>query len=123
MPFYQKQGKIPPKRHIVFEQGNDKLYQEEVFGTAGFSGMASILYHGHPPTMVAEMGEPMSIKPEIAIEYNLKALSYSSDSASSASSAASGAQAMSWKAERCRPGNYQCRAVLIATTTKSRSSW
>jgi len=77
MPFYQKQGIIPPKRHIVFENEEGGLYQEEVFGTAGFVGMTSTLYHVHPPTMVAEMGEPYSIAPEIAIEKNLKALSFS----------------------------------------------
>ena len=77
MPFYQKQGIIPQKRHTVFENGKGGLYQEEVFGTAGFAGMASILYHVHPPTQVAEMGEPYSVAPEIAVEHNLKALSFS----------------------------------------------
>ena len=77
MPFYQKQGNIPQKRHTVYENGKGGLYQEEVFGTAGFAGMTSILYHVHPPTLVAEMGEPYSIAPEIAIEHNLKALSFS----------------------------------------------
>lgn len=77
MPFYQKQGIIPPKRHIVFENDNGKLYQEEVFGTAGFAGITSTLYHIHPPTMVAEMKKPYSCEPEIAIEKNLKALSFS----------------------------------------------
>ncbi len=76
MPFYQKQGLIPGKRHTVFENGKGGLYQEEVFGTAGFAGMASILYHVHPPTQVAEMGEAYSIAPEIALEHNLKALSF-----------------------------------------------
>ena len=77
MPFYQKQGIIPQKRHTVFENGKGGLYQEEVFGTAGFAGMTSILYHVHAPTMVAEMGEPYSVAPEIAIEHNLKNLSFS----------------------------------------------
>lgn len=77
MPFYQKQGIIPQKRHTVFENGKGGLYQEEVFSTAGFTGMASILYHVHPPTQVAEMGEPYSVAPEIAVEHNLKALSFS----------------------------------------------
>lgn len=76
MPFYQKRGAIPPKRHTIFKQPDGKLYQEEVFGTAGFSGMSTILYHIHPPTQVAEMGTPYSVAPEIAVEHNLKALSF-----------------------------------------------
>ena len=40
MPFYQKRGIIPQKRHTVFENGKGGLYQEEVFGTAGFVGMS-----------------------------------------------------------------------------------
>ncbi len=76
MPFYQKQGLIPGKRHTVFENGKGGLYQEEVFGTAGFAGMASILYHVHPPTQVAAMGEARPAAPEIALEHNLKALSF-----------------------------------------------
>lgn len=76
MPFYQKQGLIPGKRHTVFENGKGGLYQEEVFGTAGFSGMASILYHVHPPTQVAAMDEARPAAPEIALEHNLKALSF-----------------------------------------------
>jgi homogentisate 1,2-dioxygenase len=77
MPFYQKQGNIPQKRHTVYENGKGGLYQEEVFGTAGFAGMTSTLYHVHPPTMVAKMDEPYSVVPEIAIDHNLKALSFS----------------------------------------------
>ena len=76
MPFYQKRGSIPAKRHTVFRQENNELYQEELFGTEGFSGMSSILYHIHPPTQVAEMGESYSIAPEIGVEHNLKALSF-----------------------------------------------
>ena len=76
MPFYQKRGTIPAKRHTVFRQENGNLYQEEVFGTEGFSGNASILYHIHPPTQVAEMGQPYSVQPKIAVERNLKALSF-----------------------------------------------
>lgn len=76
MPFYQKRGSIPNKRHTVYRQENGSLYQEEVFGTEGFSGMSSILYHIHPPTQVAEMGEPYSIQPKVAVTNNLKALSF-----------------------------------------------
>lgn len=77
MPIYQQQGSIPKKRHIVFNKPNGGLYHEELFGTEGFSSTSSLVYHLNPPTIVKEMGEPYSVKPTIAIEDNLKALSFS----------------------------------------------
>lgn len=77
MPIYQQQGNIPKKRHIVFNKQNGGLYHEELFGTEGFSSTSSLVYHLNPPTIVKEMGEPYSVKPTIAIEDNLKALSFS----------------------------------------------
>ncbi|MGA8944056.1 MAG: homogentisate 1,2-dioxygenase [Thermoactinomyces sp.] len=53
MPFYHRLGKVPPKRHIQFRQPDGRLYKEEVMGTKGFSGKASILYHLNPPTQVS----------------------------------------------------------------------
>lgn len=77
MPIYHSLGKIPHKRHTTFankEKGG--LYQEELFGTAGFSGMSSLLYHLYPPTLVKEKGKSYSVRPEIAIEDNLTHLSF-----------------------------------------------
>lgn len=76
MPIYKKEGIIPHKRHIVFRQPSGKLYHEELFGTEGFSGVSSLVYHLNPPTMVKEHGEPFSVRPEIAVEDNLQARSY-----------------------------------------------
>lgn len=76
MPVYRKVGKIPHKRHIVFRQDNGSLYHEELFGTEGFGGISSLVYHLYPPTMVKEKGQPYSIRPEIAIEDNLQNRSY-----------------------------------------------
>ena len=73
MPFYQKQGQFPHKRHTQFRKDNGELYHEELFGTIGFEGMSSLLYHNHPPTMVKEVGESIDIAPKIAIEKNMKA--------------------------------------------------
>lgn len=73
MPFYQKQGQIPHKRHTVFRQENGELFHEELFGTIGFDGMSSLLYHCHPPTMVKEVHESIDISPKIAIDKNMKA--------------------------------------------------
>jgi len=76
MPFYRQVGKIPHKRHTVYRRSNGALYHEELFGTEGFAGISSLVYHLYPPTMVKEMGQPYSIRPEIAIEDNLQNRSY-----------------------------------------------
>lgn len=71
MPFYHKLGTIPSKRHTQFRQADGSLYQEQLFGTIGFDGMSSLLYHIHPPTVVNEILGEKNIAPEIAIEKNL----------------------------------------------------
>ena len=76
MAVYQKQGKVPHKRHIVFRKPNGELYHEELFGTEGFSGVSSLLYHLYPPTMVEEIRKQYSVKPEIAVEDNITAMSF-----------------------------------------------
>jgi homogentisate 1,2-dioxygenase len=76
MPVYHRAGKIPPKRHVQFRNHAGELYQEELVGTQGFSGVSSLVYHLHPPTIVKEKGTPYSVEPEIAIEKNLSALSF-----------------------------------------------
>jgi len=52
MPHYAVRGEIPHKRHTQFRRPDGSLYAEEVFGTKGFSGIQSILYHTYPPTAV-----------------------------------------------------------------------
>jgi homogentisate 1,2-dioxygenase len=49
MPSYHLMGEVPPKRHSVFRDAHDNLLYEEIFGTEGFSGIYSILYHHHLP--------------------------------------------------------------------------
>jgi homogentisate 1,2-dioxygenase len=49
MPAYYSMGQTPPKRHMVFRSSNEQLLYEEIFGTEGFSGIYSILYHHHLP--------------------------------------------------------------------------
>ena len=56
MPFYHKLGNFPNKRHTVFRKENGELYSEELFGTIGFDGMSSIMYHVHRPTIVKDIG-------------------------------------------------------------------
>jgi homogentisate 1,2-dioxygenase len=72
MPFYHKLGHFPHKRHTVFRQGNGALYHEELFGTIGFDGMSSLLYHTYPPTIVKSFEGSISVAPEIAVEKNMK---------------------------------------------------
>ena len=52
MPYYTKLGEIPAKRHIQFRRPDGVLYSDEVFGTEGFVGPTSTMYHIHPPTQV-----------------------------------------------------------------------
>ena len=52
MPYYFHLGKLPPKRHIQFRRPDGALYSEEVFGTEGFVGPTTTLYHINPPTQV-----------------------------------------------------------------------
>jgi homogentisate 1,2-dioxygenase len=76
MPLYRQAGIIPAKRHIVFRQPNGNLYHEELVGTEGFSGLSSLVYHLHPPTLVKEHGTPYSVRPEVAVTDNLQARSF-----------------------------------------------
>ncbi len=71
MPIYHKLGSIPPKRHTVFNKPNGDLYYEQLFGTIGFDGMASLSYHHHRPTMIKEIGKTIDVKPKIAVAENI----------------------------------------------------
>jgi len=74
MPIYHKLGNIPAKRHTVFKSPTGKLYYEQLFGTEGFSGMSSLLYHIHRPTQIKEILRSYSIAPKIAVANNIKPL-------------------------------------------------
>jgi homogentisate 1,2-dioxygenase len=52
MPYYTKLGLLPNKRHVQFRRPDGCLYSEEVFGTEGFAGATTTMYHIHPPTQV-----------------------------------------------------------------------
>lgn len=66
MPFYHSLGKIPKKRHTQFRKPNGDLYSEQLFGTIGFDGMSSNLYHEHPPTQVKEIKKQYNVAPKVA---------------------------------------------------------
>jgi homogentisate 1,2-dioxygenase len=72
MPFYHQLGKIPHKRHTIFKKSDGSLYYEELFGTIGFDGMSSNLYHEHRPTQVKEIKGKKNIAPKIATANNIQ---------------------------------------------------
>jgi len=72
MPIYHKLGKIPQKRHTVFRKPDGGLYSEQLFGTEGFSGMASLLYHNQRPTRVKAILGAEDTTPKIAVRYNIE---------------------------------------------------
>ncbi|MCE3229726.1 MAG: homogentisate 1,2-dioxygenase [Bacteroidetes bacterium] len=74
MPIYHQSGNIPQKRHTVFQDKNGKYYYEQLFGTEGFHGMSSLLYHVHRPTQVKEILKSYSVAPKIAVDKNIKAM-------------------------------------------------
>lgn len=76
MPRYHTLGKIPHKRHTVFKKEDGTIYHEQLFGTIGFDGMSSLLYHNSPPTKVLSVSEPINVKPKIATAHNLKMKSF-----------------------------------------------
>ena len=73
MPRYHKLGKMPHKRHTTFRKEDGNIHYEELFGTIGFEGMSSLLYHLHRPTQVKDIKKAYSVAPKIAVDKNLKA--------------------------------------------------
>jgi len=71
MPFYHKLGKIPHKRHTQFRKDDGTLYYEQLFGTIGFDGMSSNLYHIHRPTQVKEIKGSYNVAPKVAKANNM----------------------------------------------------
>jgi len=73
MPIYHSLGKKPQKRHTTFEKEGGGYYYEQLFGTEGFHGMASLLYHTHRPTEVKHILESLDVAPKIAFKKSLMA--------------------------------------------------
>ncbi|SMD32461.1 homogentisate 1,2-dioxygenase [Reichenbachiella faecimaris] len=74
MPQYHQLGKIPHKRHTTFKKEDGSIHYEQLFGTIGFDGMSSLMYHLHRPTMVKEVAKSYSVAPKIAEEKNMLSL-------------------------------------------------
>ncbi|MCY7357307.1 MAG: homogentisate 1,2-dioxygenase [Rudanella sp.] len=77
--FYHTLGRIPPKRHTQFEKPTNALgeagglYYEQLFGTIGFDGMSSLLYHVHRPTQVKALLDSVDVTPKVAVNKNMLA--------------------------------------------------
>jgi homogentisate 1,2-dioxygenase len=71
MPIYHSLGSIPPKRHTIHEKPNGGLYYEQLFGTEGFHGMSSLLYHVHRPTMIKAVNGFVNVAPVAAVDKNI----------------------------------------------------
>ncbi len=71
MPIYHRLGKTPSKRHTTFYKPDGSLYYEQLFGTIGFDGMSSLLYHVNRPTMVKEVIESKDVTPKVAVAKNI----------------------------------------------------
>jgi len=74
MPIYHSLGNIPHKRHTVFKKADGSHHYEQLFGTVGFDGMSSLLYHLHRPTQVKETLESYDVAPKVAVEKNMRSL-------------------------------------------------
>jgi homogentisate 1,2-dioxygenase len=72
MPLYHRLGKIPPKRHTQFRKADGSLHYEQLFGTIGFEGMSSLMYHLYRPTQVKEVVKTLDIAPRAIVEHNIK---------------------------------------------------
>jgi homogentisate 1,2-dioxygenase len=74
MPFYHALGHIPHKRHTQHKGPEGNFYYEQLFGTVGFDGMSSLLYHVHRPTQVRRIVGAKDVSPKVAVEKNMRAL-------------------------------------------------
>jgi homogentisate 1,2-dioxygenase len=71
MPFYHQLGNIPHKRHVIHEKPGGGMYYEQLFGTEGFHGMSSLLYHVYRPTMIKSISEPVFSGPIATVDHNI----------------------------------------------------
>jgi homogentisate 1,2-dioxygenase len=71
MPIYHALGNIPPKRHTIHEKPGGGLYYEQLFGTEGFHGMSSLLYHVQRPTMIKAVNGYVNVAPVAAVDKNI----------------------------------------------------
>ena len=74
MPRYHKLGDIQKKRHTIFKDKNGNFLYEELFGTIGFDGMSTLMYHTQRPTQVKEILKTYSVSPKAAVQNNMRSM-------------------------------------------------
>jgi homogentisate 1,2-dioxygenase len=106
MPFYQRLGDVPRKRHIQFRD-NGTLLTEEVMGLEGFSGNESILYHLTSPCRVEKLGDFEPIERNEWVPEQHKPLHLKTWDVDSGGDALTGRQLLMWNNDveisLCRP--------------------
>ena len=106
MPFYQRLGDVPRKRHIQFRD-NGTLLTEEVMGLEGFSGNESILYHLTSPCRVEKLGDFEPIERQEWVPDQHKPLHLKTWDVDSGGDALTGRQLLMWNNDveisLCRP--------------------
>jgi homogentisate 1,2-dioxygenase len=106
MPFYQRLGDVPRKRHVQFRD-NGTLLTEEVMGLEGFSGNESILYHLTSPCRVEKLGDFEPIEREEWVPDQHKPLHLKTWDVDSGGNALTGRQLLMWNNDveisLCRP--------------------
>ncbi len=106
MPFYQRLGDVPRKRHVQFRD-NGTLLTEEVMGLEGFSGNESILYHLTSPCRVEKLGDFEEIERKEWIPKEHKPLHLKTWDVDSGGDALSGRKLLMWNDDveisLCRP--------------------
>ncbi len=106
MPFYQRLGDVPRKRHVQFRD-NGTLLTEEVMGLEGFSGNESILYHLLSPCRVEKLGDFEQIERKEWVPEQHKPLHLKTWNVDPGGDALSGRQLLMWNDDveisLCRP--------------------
>ncbi len=106
MPFYQRLGDVPRKRHVQFRD-NGTLLTEEVMGLEGFSGNESILYHLLSPCRVEKLGDFEEIERKEWVPEQHKPLHLKTWNVDPGGDALSGRQLLMWNDDveisLCRP--------------------
>ena len=69
---YHRLGDLPKKHHIAFRKPDGGLYTEQLFGTEGFSGPMSTLYHINMPTEVSSWEDVGDIRPKLLTDEALR---------------------------------------------------
>lgn len=60
------------KKAYCLQKDDGSLHYEQLFGTIGFDGMSSLMYHLHRPTQVKEVGKTLDVSPRAVVEHNIK---------------------------------------------------